>query len=57
MRDDVIGWGGKHLVTNGVAWRPVSHAGVAHLGVGSQKRPNCVEKRGANQKTGCLGNQ
>ena len=29
----------KRLVTNDMAWRPVSHAGAAQLGVGSQMRP------------------
>ena len=28
VRGDVS-WGGKHMVTNGVAWCPVSHAGAA----------------------------
>ena len=40
VEDDVKGWGGKLLVTNGVAWRPVSDAGAAQSGVGSQRWPN-----------------
>ena len=40
LRDDVKGWGGKHLVTNGVIQHPVSHTGAAQSGVGSQRQPN-----------------
>ena len=29
VRDDVKGWGGKHLVTNGVACRLISHTDAA----------------------------
>ena len=28
---------GKHLVTSGVAWRPVSNTGAAQGGVGSHR--------------------
>ena len=58
VRDDVKGWGGKHLVNNDMAWCPVSHTGAAQWGAGIQRQPNwlCWEKA-VNQKTGCLGNQ
>ena len=34
------GLDGKHLVTNGVAWRPVYHAMAAQLGRGYHVWPN-----------------
>ena len=40
VRDDLKGWGGKHLVTNGTAWCPVSNTGAAQSRVGSQRWPN-----------------
>ena len=40
VRDDVKGWGGKHVVTNGVAWHPISHTGAAQSGACSQRQPN-----------------
>ena len=52
------GLGERHLVTNGVAWRPVSHTGAAQWVVGSQRWPEKLcDKKEANQKTGCSGNQ
>ena len=45
------GLGEKHLMTNGVAWRPVNHTGAAQWGVGSwyvakDGLTNCVGKGG-----------
>ena len=42
------GFGGKHLVTNGEAWRPASHTRAAQRGDGYQVWPNslCLGKRG-----------
>ena len=41
-------------MTNGVAWHPVSYADAAQSGVGNQRQPDCVGKRGMNQKNWML---
>ena len=46
--------GGKHLMTNGMAWCPVSHTSATQQGGGNLT--NCVWKE-MNEKTGCLSNE
>ena len=36
-RESSASLGVKHLVTNGMAWHPVCHTGVAQSGVGNQR--------------------
>ena len=40
VRDDVKGWGGKHLMANGMARYPVGDTGASQSGAGSQRWPN-----------------
>ena len=47
--------GGMHLLTNGMAWCPVSHKVLHSDGLVTKGSvTGCVGKREMNKKTGCL---